>query len=191
MKEQSFCQRIINLLKGSSSSRKEELKPQPQNNFYQSVKNVLKDLNIPYQENNGVITFFNQINSEIKNVRIMIKAYEESYIIKGVYDNFVVQDNRIANMCELLLRLNEQFTPSLFLDYQHKMIFCRHHSYTFSDEISEKEIKEAIFKVNDQLESFGHAIMSVQNGAEPSYQAQLSITSKLIEMGEVDLNGNF
>lgn len=147
--------------------------------IYNTFKEALNNVNFRYEEKaeKGMILIPNLgLDSTIKSVSILIEVRDTDCIISGMYDNFKIPSNNMANVSELLMRINNIFYfPQLVLNYDENTIFCKQH-YDFVGELINVQRAIDVFgNLGLHMQRCGNSIMAVSLGLQLPKDAVESI----------------
>ena len=147
--------------------------------IYNTFKEALNNVNFRYEENNqeGTLLIPNLgIDSSIKSITVLIEVRETDCIISGIYDNLKISSNNMANVSELLMRINNlYYYPQLVLSYDENIIFCKQH-YDFVGELINVQRAIDVFgNLGMHMQKCGNGIMAVSLGLQAPVDAFNSI----------------
>lgn len=147
--------------------------------IYNTFKEALNNLNFRYEENNDKGTFLIPnlgFDSSIKSATLLIEVRDTDCIISAIYDNFKVSSNNMANISELLMRINNTYYfPQFVLSYDENIIFCKQH-YDFVGELINVQHAIDVFgNLALHMQTCGNGIMAVSLGLQSPLDAFNSI----------------
>lgn len=147
--------------------------------IYNTFKEALNNLNFRYEENNdkGTLLIPNLgLDSTIKSASLLIEVRDTDCIISGMYDNFKIPSSNMANVSELLMRINNvYYFPQFVLNYDENIIFCKQH-YDFVGELINVQHAIDVFgNLGLHMQRCGNSIMSVSLGLQAPKDAIKSV----------------
>lgn len=122
------------------------------------------------------------IDSLLKSMSIVIDVHEEDCYLMGFYNNLTVPNERLANITELLMRINCNFlVPQFIINYGpdgKNSVVCHYRYELKGDLLNTANVAQTIIDIGNHMQLCGNAIMAVSLGMQTPIDALNSVLER-------------